>query len=675
MIAKTPLLVPDGECVQEDANGHKTYQLLVGSDGKPLIPASSVRGMLRSAYEAVTNSRFGRFSREQHGDRLAFRMAAGESLLLIPARVEKGKIRLLTGTSYVGNGRPNGPMYAAWLPRYDRNGQVANWAIRYRDRQLPQHGDEVVCWIEEMQHLSPNFVFWRVREIARGCHTSLLANQPNPSNPRGNPNPAEQPQMKKVCGWVCVTNANIKGKHDERVFFSQAVTGLPGPFNLTNSHVSQWQELIRNYQSIHEEELTRRRKLGQEPDQYLPPKPGQREGQAAWSRHVYTPDDKELVEGTLCYVRLNESGTDVDALFPVMIDRELYPDSPWNLLDVSLKPAAAICELSPADRVFGWVKSDYQNLPYTNSAEGMAVRSLLRVGPVICESSMDDAIQRFPGAGVPLAILSTPKPQQGRFYVANSPKGEAQQNSISKIAAGYTKHKGLRGRKVYPHHAGLPDGYWNEPTQDRTQEGCGNPTHYQEYRRPQKNNQEQRDDQNRSMRAWVKPGAQFTFEVQVRNLSEVELGALLWLLKRPKEHFFRFGGGKPLGFGSVRLTIESCNLCTGQNLIAQYEGWHTPAAPADPCVAPIRSFEKALHEAYPPPAGSSFESIPFIAAFLTACGGFNDGLPIHYPRATEDSQPGPPSPEGESFKWFIANERGLKLALPDLAKDTGLPTL
>ena len=48
MVAKTPLLVPDTENAQESPNGHKTFPLRLGSDGKPSIPASSIRGMLRS---------------------------------------------------------------------------------------------------------------------------------------------------------------------------------------------------------------------------------------------------------------------------------------------------------------------------------------------------------------------------------------------------------------------------------------------------------------------------------------------------------------------------------------------------------------------------------------------------------------------------------------------------
>lgn len=434
MTVKTPLLVPDTENVRESSTGHKTYSLLVAPDGKPLIPASSVRGMLRSAYEAATNSRFGKFS-ENHRQKL-----------------------------------------------------------KYREARNP---------------------------------------------------------YKKV---------------------------------------------------------------------------------------------------------------DFDV-------------SPWDLLPTCLKPPTTIEQLSPADRVFGWVRSDSQEDGQNSTAGSLAVRGLLRVGPVVCESNVNDAIQSFPGDGVPLAILSAPKPQQGRFYVAKSPGGEAQQNGVSKVQAGYSTGKGLRGRKIYPRHSGLPDGHWDDPMQDRTQTGQGRPAHYQEYRRPRKNNQEQRDDQNRSMRGWVKSGAQFTFDVQVQNLSEVELGALLWLLKLPDERFFRFGGGKPLGFGSVRLTIDNYDVRTGQGLIARYEKWCTTREPADPSDAAIEFFKKALCEAYPPPDGGGFEDITFITAFLTACRGFSDRLPVHYPRATADGQSGPPAPEGESFKWFVANERGDKLALPNLADGKGLPTL
>ena len=43
-------------------------------------------------------------------------------------------------------------------------------------------------------------------------------------------------------------------------------------------------------------------------------------------------------------------------------------------------------------------------------------------------------------------------------------------------------------------------------------------------------------------------------------------------------------------------------------------------------------------------------------------------LPIHYPREGHN-----PTPEGENFRWFTANERGWKDALPDVTDAEGLP--
>lgn len=681
MTTKTPLLVPDTERVQESANGHKTFSLRVGADGKPLIPASSVRGMLRSAYEAVTNSRFGRFSHDQHGDRLAFRMDAREGLRLIPARIENGQIRLLTGTSGVGfDGKPTGPMYAAWLPRY-WNGRQDRNAVRYADGSLPAHGDQVQCWLELFQHHRwdrrgrrhvADFQYWKVRQVVRAVeaigNAPVASPQTNAQDERSWHQELGRP-LKQVQGWVCATNANINRKHDERVFFQEA-TGAPGPFPVTDEHRRLWGELIQNYQTIHVEDLRRRRARNQRPDEYL----GSEPGQTAWSRHVYTEADRNLTDGTLCYVRLNADQSDVEAVFPVMIARELYRTSPWDLLHDSLRPAAAIDQLSPADRVFGWVKVD-TDTGSRSGGERVAARGLLRVGPVRCTSGTADAVEQFASPGVPLAILSAPKPQQGRFYVARSPNGEAQSDGLSKQDAGYSAGKGLRGRKVYPHQTSLPDGHWDAPTIDRTQHAHGTPAHHQEYRRPRKNGQEQRDDQNRSILGWVKPGAEFGFDLQIQNLSAVELGALLWLLELPEGCFFRFGGGKPLGFGSVRLEIVSLDVRTGKELRTRYASWHQATLPNDPRTDVLSAFRHAVVRAYPP-AADGFDGVPFIRAFQTACRGHADNLPIHYPRATEDGQPGPPSPDGESFKWFVANERdGARHALQDLASDTGLPTL
>jgi CRISPR-associated protein (TIGR03986 family) len=276
----------------------------------------------------------------------------------------------------------------------------------------------------------------------------------------------------------------------------------------------------------------------------------------------------------------------------------------------------------------------------------------------------------FGETGFPLAILGQPQPQQARFYQAKNKAGDPLDPRIEKEKAYSDLQQGLRGRKVYPHHKGLPDNYWDDPNEHCTQQG--NNGIYQEYRRPKKDGVEQRDDQNRSLQAWVKPNVPFQFTIDLINLSPFELGALLWLLSLPNNHYHRLGGGKPLGFGSVRLAIDWYNtdLRKGQDW-KQYYRDLAPNTPPDSKQAEscIEQFKQAISEVYG--NGNNFEQVTFIAAFCRAAQGFEDELPIHYPR----TQPAP-HPESKIFDWFVDNEKvgkGRKLSLPSLVEDQGLP--
>ena len=664
MTAKTPLLVPDSEGVEEAANGHKTYRVRL-RDELPWIPSSSIRGMLRSAFEIITNSRYGVFP-EEHKTPLAFRMDTKDGLQLIPARIEGGRFCLYTGTSAIGSdGSPQAgqPAYAAWLGRYD-GGQPAGNALRYADGALPAHGERVGCWIERFRHARWNqqanqhqfdFDYWKVRAIARGDAGAVLP-QPTPSanrvmELRRNYHGPVPGTLQWVTGYVCITNANIKGKHDERVFFGNPISKPCG-----RGHQQQWAALIANYQGQHTKALRRRADAGQGPDEYL----GSEPGRTAWSRHVYEQADLQLTEGTLCYVRLSQRDQSVEAVFPVMIARELYPSAPWDLLHESLRPAAKFSQLSPADRVFGWVRQEKENATEGVAKEHAAVNSQVRIGPVRCLSEVTNATQMFE-TPLSLGILGAPKPEQGRFYVGDV-NGFAQARGLSKREAGYVAGKRLRGRKVYPHQPGTltQDKYWLVANQGRGQE--------KEYLRPA--GPDQQDDQNRSIWGWVKPEAEFGFSIYLQNLSPVELGALLWLLQREPGQYFRFGGGKPFGFGSVVLSIAGHELRTGdalKNHCTDVRGDKALDALPDDLVS---KFESAVLRAYP---YEEFSRIPFIRAFLISLCGYSDGLPVHYPRNTRQQ-----TAQGEFFKWFVENERRTnqiqdrRESLPDVECDQGL---
>jgi CRISPR-associated protein (TIGR03986 family) len=666
LTTQTPLLIPDAATLTTDHQGHKTYGLRT-VNGLPYLPATSIKGMLRSAYEAVTNSRLSIFV--NHDDRLAYRMSTKAGLRMVPVRVEEGKLHLLCGVSDINaDGSPDGAMYAAWLPRYHR-GQISRQAVRYPDGSLPQHQDTVKAYVELIQHHRwdknqkkhiLDFQYLQVLEVVRPGES--LSKQRTSRNTEAKSERSYHKPLEKcmeITGYVCITNPNIDRKHDERIFFDAFEE--PIKVDLTPKLRQQWNQLIANYQQEHRDEICEKKWTS-------PPALND----SVWSRHIMHERDqlaeseRNLADGTLCYALVNNEDSEhkVLGLYPVTISRDLFDCSPLQLLHPSLRPTESIQQLSPADRVFGWVRqSDKQE--ETTKTGSSAYKGQLRIHSVECCSP--DSIEEFTEHGLPLAILGQPKPQQGKFYTAKDRQGKAFEDRTDKSKTYQNSSQGLRGRKVYPHHKDLPADHWSDPMRDRTQQA--NNGHYQEYRRPTKNGDE-RDDQNRSITAWVKPGATFTFRIDVINLSEVELGALLYLLSLPQDQYHRLGGGKPLGFGSIHLEVDQANteLKTGQSLRAFYSTLTALQNP-DPAdwQSTVSTFKQAVVQSYA--NGKRFEDVPFIAAFAKAAEGYSG--PVHYPRITPQ-----PHPDGESFKWFVENEaqsRGKKLALPELTSDRRLP--
>lgn len=639
----TPLLIPDA--ANATGQDHKTYPIRLGLDGKPYLAPTSIKGMLRSAYEAITNSRLSIF--EKHHKRLFYRMGAGDGLSLVPARIEGDQVKLLSGTTsdipQWNEHRQrwqipqNEPMYAAWLPRYRQNNRHN---LEYDGMN---HGDHVKVWLELYKKQAKDgrvlFQYWLVRKIVP--FEQNLGSPPVQGKSYGSHVPAGRPMI-ETDGYVCITNRNMENKHDERVFFSlkHAMQHQESFAHL----VEDWKYLINNYQEIH---------LGQTRDNNL-----------EWSRQILGgAREGALVNGTLCYAYVEKSsnGYTIKHLYPVMISRAIFDSPPDTLLSPNsngtkdlnkLKPAERIKDLSPADRVFGWV----------NQNRNGSYKGQLRISSVKCDSDKDFDKDLFQD-GLPLAILGEPKPEQVRFYVAETSNGEPLQLETKK-SEGYQSGQGLRGRKFYPHHQ-LPIGYWDINSQDNEING-----YYREYLRVDG----KQDSQNRSIKSWVNPETKFSFEIDVINLSTVELGALLWLLQLSNnfpEHFYRLGGGKPLGFGSVQLNIEDTDLRTGLQWREFYQSLIPIQKPEQATTfKSIEDFQRAVEVAYE----NTFIKVSFISAFLQAARGF--AKPIHYPRLSPE-----PKIEDKSYEWFVANEndtkaeKALKLSLPHLTQDLGLPIL
>lgn len=104
--AMSPLFISDSELPEpseEDKKaGHKTYRFFhydFGDGDEPALPASSLRGMIRSVFEIATNSCYAHFD---YGSRLSYHLAAAESLKLVPGACGKRCARSLAATTASG---------------------------------------------------------------------------------------------------------------------------------------------------------------------------------------------------------------------------------------------------------------------------------------------------------------------------------------------------------------------------------------------------------------------------------------------------------------------------------------------------------------------------------------------------------------------------------------------
>ncbi|MDX3099974.1 TIGR03986 family type III CRISPR-associated RAMP protein [Nonomuraea angiospora] len=627
LTTETPLLLPDPARSQPPSSGeegHEVYPVRL-RDGRPHLGSTAVKGMLRSAFEAVTNSRFGVFS--GHDAPLGFRRDAGYALKLVPVYVA-GK-----GVLY--------RFETALLEMYDDQGNqllARPPGHMQRLRAIIKRGDQN-----------------RMKVVDFVPDSAARVLQPGPGE-------------HLVNGIAYVTGPTVEKKRFERFFYK----GPEKPEQLKPARpweeiAADWDILMSNYKSAHSTAELHERSTAEG----RIAKPGERigdgPGQLAWSPHIHDADHQKLGVGTLCYARLNED-REVERLYPVLIPRDVYSVSPADLLGPSLAPAPTYADMSPADRLFGWVA------PNGRSVRPAAYRGRLRVSPVVCTDDSDKAIQTFPADGLPLAILSAPKPQQGRFYVAESAARPDQPiKDGTRKADIYRPGRGLRGRKVYWHHAGLDaEQHWKLPSADADAAQLRAGERYREYvrsrtpvddsapltpdkRRFATTHPEQRDSQNRSISGWVRPGTTFRFTVEVRDVDECELGALAWLLALPAGHFHRLGFGRPLGFGSVRLNIEHAELHKGSDYRAHYRSLSG--------ILPDRDWHAIVNtaiETFNTLVGASPALKTVREAMLAVSRGVPT-LPVHYPRVRRidlhHTAPTPPDPRGLQYKWFTANEQ------------------
>ncbi|MDR1427284.1 MAG: hypothetical protein LBJ08_05940, partial [Bifidobacteriaceae bacterium] len=342
--------------------------------------------------------------------------------------------------------------------------------------------------------------------------------------------------------------------------------------------------------------------------------------------------------------------------------------SEWGFLRATGHfPANCPDELSPADRMFGWVRQYGVTGERTHAQTHDAVRGALRIDPPVIENETE----RESSDVIELATLATPKTTQRRFYLANiaeTPSGTG--GSQSNPLEGIHPKTQLRGRKVYLPHRETFDKpeYW-APSSAR-QESEAQP--YQEYARPE--GESAPNTMNWYIDDYIPPGSIISTTLRVAGVSALELGALLWLLALNDDVEFTspytgaalgIGHGKPLGFGSVcvRADWDRTRIWDAASLAKRCTTLTPPERNEHGCDRThfIELFEDQIEEL-------ALKQVR--DEFLDAVYGFRH-VPVHYPRHRDrDDQGTRPRPKGEQFKWW----KGRTDTLPPLGTEPP-PTL
>jgi len=122
-------------------------------------------------------------------------------------------------------------------------------------------------------------------------------------------------------------------------------------------------------------------------------------------------------------------------------------------------------------------------------------------------------------------ILSSPKPTTFQHYLVQNSDNTRELKHYDE------KDVTIRGNKVYWHKSGHVD-KWEEADQTRINR------FHKQYTKIKP----------------VKPNTKFNGRIRFENLSQLELGALLFSMELPEECFHKIGMGKPLGLGSIKIS-------------------------------------------------------------------------------------------------------------------------
>lgn len=338
----------------------------------------------------------------------------------------------------------------------------------------------------------------------------------------------------------------------------------------------------------------------------------------------------------LAYAVLSESQEGhkiVDALVPISVGRNAYAMSPLELAQRShIAPAKQLFELSPADRLFGYVAYSDRSTPGSN---GESEPSSSLKGRI----SITDVTYAEGGGGVgkatsPLRLrpLLGPRPSSARRFLTRA-DGSNINSSIHKVRRSQyfsTDPKQALGATTYP----IDRTAWAQ-----IDKATGFPK--KALKTPSDTN-----NVTSEVNSYVKAGTKFVATIHYEALTHFELAWLLWILdptnlvprtqcqqqtsSTPSDQvgYLRLGTGKPLGLGVVEVAL-SPNGFQASKTVAN-DG-NTPSlcsayTQLTGCLGTVATITD--HTQFQVPI--EYLNTPWVEAFQRSCFGYDDAFDVRH---------------------------------------------
>lgn len=652
---KTPLITawrdPDGRLVVPSASGKKEGAL---SDDDAIIPATSLKGILSAAYEAVTQSRFRVFDNDKRQPQ--FRYTTDH-----PQRWQKNNIPLWkAGFLRVKNG-DTAPEWSIYLQKYALLPDSIDAEVDFTETRL--HVDNLLTTLRlQTPHLTQIASFEAFQQERPNKTNKGATQRPeqrdneepklivskikdiNICTPKS-PN-STKPQHIECSGYVVrlttvpesgiLTNKDrlMNTKRNEYIFYTNKGTprGRPIHLDINSAFVDTILEAVRiasntktnkgsNHtlinRAIHHIEQNGK-------DKELTPK----------NIYEFLLDEAGHEPGIPVFAR-KRSKTEWEVAFS-QLGRSATPGSlpPSRLAEIGyITPAQSIEEASAADRLWGFVSQDSSD----NTSPAFKGRIYLTNAFLQRQEGKKHLQRAHESSGWIPSILAGPKPWTAQPYLRSTEGSGIFDTERSEC---FTDQHSLI-RKTYPTHRFL----------------------LTKGRRSVLNREVASSNKSSSqvlIGSYVNPGAIFESTLRFEGLSVEELSILLWLLDPERiipEHqrapdelgFFHLGLGKPLGLGTVCIRAEVLTLISSETLAGSYRDLNSvltfdKSTRSETAQNSLASEIASIKEKLPPMI--SRQSSPAVIAFVRSAYGWKgdekaERDPVSYsPHAFKPKKPG-----------------------------------